>query len=68
MIAGLAITALLAASAARAGGPLHFGPFAQSYSFIGFNCNGFDIQIEGAGTDSFTVFLDDKLCIRNFCN
>lgn len=23
------------------------------------NCNGYDILIEGEGTDSFTVFLDD---------
>jgi hypothetical protein len=59
VIAGLVLTALLAASVASAGGPLHFGPIANSYSFIGFNCDGFDIQIEGAGTDSFTVFLDD---------
>jgi hypothetical protein len=59
VIAGLVLTALLAASVASAGGPLHFGPFANSYSFIGFNCDGFDIQIEGAGTDSFTVFRDD---------
>jgi hypothetical protein len=58
-IAGLVTTALLAASVARASGPLHFGPFTNSYSFIGFNCDGFDILIEGAGTDSLTVFLDD---------
>ena len=57
--AGLMILALLAASVARAGGPLHEGPFTNSYSFIGFNCDGFDILIEGQGTDSFTVFLDD---------
>jgi hypothetical protein len=57
--AGLMILALLAASVARAGGPLHAGPFTNSYSFIGFNCDGFDILIEGQGTDSFTVFLDD---------
>jgi hypothetical protein len=59
VIAGLVITVLLAASVARAGGPLHFGPFTSTYSFIGFNCDGFDILIEGRGTDSFTVFLDD---------
>lgn len=59
LVAGMLITALLAASAARASGPLHFGPFTNSYSFIGFSCEGFDILIEGEGTDSFTVFLDD---------
>jgi hypothetical protein len=58
VIEGVA-TLALTASAARAGGPLHSGPFTNSYSFIGFNCDGFDILIEGAGTDSFTVFLDD---------
>jgi hypothetical protein len=53
------ITALPTASVARASGPLQFGPFTNSYSFIGMNCNGYDILIEGEGTDSFTVFLDD---------
>jgi hypothetical protein len=53
------VLAFMFATAARAGGPLHFGPFTNSYSFIGFNCDGFDILIEGEGTDSFTVFLDD---------
>jgi hypothetical protein len=57
-IAGVVMAALLAASAARAGGPLHFGPFTNTYSFIGFNCDGFDVLIEGAGTDSFTEFQD----------
>jgi len=54
----LAIT-FLPASAAMASAPDHFGPFTNSYSFVGFNCDGFDILIEGTGTDSFTVFLDD---------
>jgi len=49
----------LATSPARASGPLHDGPFMNSYDFIGFNCDGFDIRLEGAGTDSFTTFLDD---------
>ena len=57
--AGLVVTALLAASAARASAPLHFGPFTNSYSFIGMHCDGFDVLIEGAGTDTFTVFLDE---------
>jgi hypothetical protein len=60
LVLATALAALTVPSALAGGaGPLHFGPFAQSYSFIGFNCDGFDIQIEGAGTDSFTVFLDD---------
>ena len=56
---GLAITALLPATVANASAPQHAGPFTNSYSFIGFNCDGFDILIEGTGTDSFTVFHDD---------
>jgi hypothetical protein len=59
LAAGVLTAALVAASVARAGGPLHSGPFANSYSFVGFNCEGFDILIEGEGTDSFTVFFDD---------
>jgi hypothetical protein len=53
------VTAVLAASTAKADAPLHFGPFTMSYSVIGMHCDGFDVLIEGAGTDSFTVFLDD---------
>jgi len=58
VIAALALSTLVPVSVAQAGAPEHFGPFPTSYSFIGFNCDGFDILIEGAGTDSFTVFLD----------
>ncbi|HZD18476.1 MAG TPA: hypothetical protein VE669_10075 [Actinomycetota bacterium] len=59
VITGTVITAMVTASAARADAPLHFGPFTNAYSFIGFTCGGSDILIEGEGTDSFTVFLDD---------
>jgi hypothetical protein len=59
VVLAVSATALLAASTAKASAPLHSGPFPMSYSFIGMNCDGFDILIEGAGTDSFTVFLDD---------
>jgi hypothetical protein len=52
IVAWLAGTLLLPVSVARASAPLHSGPFTNSYSFIGFNCDGFDIQIEGMGTDS----------------
>jgi hypothetical protein len=59
VVALAAVLALApAASSARASGPLHDGPFMNSYDFIGFNCGGFDVRIEGAGTDSFTTFLD----------
>jgi hypothetical protein len=59
LIVGVAATALMAATAAKAGGPFHFGPFTNSYSSIEFNCNGFDILVEGEGTDSYTIFRND---------
>ncbi len=34
-----------------ASAPLHVGPFENEYSFVGVNCDGFDINIRGAGTD-----------------
>ena len=49
LTAGLVATALLAASVARAGAPLTFGPFTNSYSFIGMHCDGYDVLIEGPG-------------------
>ncbi len=55
----LAAAALLASSGAKASAPLQFGPFVNSYSFIGMSCDGFDIHIEGTETQRFTVFLDD---------
>jgi hypothetical protein len=59
LTAGLVATALLAASVARASAPLIFGPFTHSYSSIEWHCDGFDVLIEGTGTDTFTVFLDE---------
>ncbi len=41
-----------------AGGPDHQGPFVNEYSFIGFGCGSFDVLIEGAGTDEFTIWTD----------
>jgi hypothetical protein len=57
------VLAMLAAAGATAGSagaaaPQIYGPFLNEYSFIGMNCDGFDIQIEGAGTDTFTVWTD----------
>ncbi|HEX8939816.1 MAG TPA: hypothetical protein VF763_06595 [Candidatus Limnocylindrales bacterium] len=46
LLMSIASTRVLASS-----GPDHFGPFENSYSFIGFDCPGFDIRIDGAGTD-----------------
>lgn len=57
----LGVMLLIAATATDAlasAGPIHVGPIAQTYSFIGFNCPGFDILIEGAGTDEYTIWRD----------
>jgi hypothetical protein len=58
LVSILALTAAVPASAAAAG-PHMFGPFTNTYSFIGFNCPGFDIQIQGSGTDEYTIWRDD---------
>ena len=55
---GMVAPLMLAASPVSASAPVQFGPFTSTYSFIGFNCDGFDILIEGSGTDRFTVFFD----------
>jgi hypothetical protein len=34
------------------------GPFTNSYSFVGFNCDGFAIQITGTETFSVDVYWD----------
>jgi hypothetical protein len=54
----LALAAIAPVAAEAKGGPQHFGPFEDVYSFIGFECDGFDILIEGAATTSFTVWFD----------
>jgi hypothetical protein len=49
---------VLVPTAAATSGPYHVGPFYNSYSFVGFSCDGFDILIEGAGTDEYTIWRD----------
>ena len=58
LLAAMVSATLTAGTAAAVGGPEHFGPFVQEYSFVGFNCDGFDVSIEGAGTDEFIVWSD----------
>ena len=48
----VALAALGPASVQAKGGPEHFGQFEDVYSFIGFECDGFDILIEGTATTS----------------
>jgi hypothetical protein len=57
-VVGLA--ALLSASTAKAGAPLHLGPFVDTYSFIGMSCDGFEVLIEGTETRTATVFVDEQ--------
>jgi hypothetical protein len=52
-VAAAIVTALLAATAARADTPLQLGPFTNNYDDIGMSCDGFDIRIQG--TETFTV-------------
>lgn len=52
------LMSVAATDALASAGPDRLGPFYNSYSFIGFNCPGFDIRIDGAGTDEFTVWRD----------
>ena len=59
--AALGATLLLSVASTGAlasAGPDHFGPIEQSYSFVGFNCPGFNILIQGAGTDEYTIWHD----------
>jgi hypothetical protein len=58
LLAAMIGATLTAGTAAAAAGPEHFGPFEVEYSFVGFNCDGFDVLIEGASTDAFTVWSD----------
>jgi hypothetical protein len=57
--AALLAVAVAPGTTAAASGPIHVGPIENTYSFVGFACDGFDILIEGAGTDSFTIWFDD---------
>jgi len=57
---GVLAAALVAGPASGAGAPDHFGPFDQEYSFIGFECEGFEVLIEGTGTDEYTIWYDES--------
>jgi hypothetical protein len=57
MIAVLAVAGLLA-SPVSAAAPERFGPATYDYTFIGFECDGFEIQIAGTGSDRLTAFFD----------
>jgi len=50
--------AALAAPPVSAFPPEEFGPDTFEYSFVGFTCDGFDILIEGTGTQRVTAYFD----------
>ena len=54
----LALGAIAPSSALAAGKPEVFGPFVDTYTFIGFDCGDFQIEISGTSTTTFTVSLD----------
>ena len=54
----LLTSAALTATPVSANTPERFGPTSYDYSFVGFNCPGFDIVIQGTGSDRLTVFFD----------
>jgi hypothetical protein len=54
----LAFASIAPATAQASGGPEQFGPFVDAGSFIGFECDGFDIRIDTVATTSFTVWFD----------
>ena len=51
-------SAVSSGAASAVGQPEVFGPDTGTYSFIGFECDGFDILIEGTGTQTFTAWFD----------
>ena len=58
VIGCLVASSALSASPVSAAAPEQFGPNYYDYTFIGFSCDGFDIQISGAGIDRATVFFE----------
>jgi hypothetical protein len=60
MVVVLMALATLTASPVSAVAPEQFGPETDTYTFIGFNCDGFDIQIAGGGTSRVTVYFDSS--------
>ena len=54
----LALGAIAPASTLAVAKPEVFGPFVDTYTFIGFDCGDFLIEISGTSTTTFTVSLD----------
>jgi len=54
----LALGALWPASTLAVAKPEVFGPFVDTYTFIGFDCGDFLIEISGTSKTTFSVSLD----------
>ena len=58
VVVAVVAAGMLAAAPVNAIAPERFGPNTFEGTFIGFNCDGFDIEIAGGGTERVTVFFD----------
>ena len=54
----LALGAISPSSTLAVGKPEVFGPFVDTYTFIGFDCGDFLIEISGTSTTTFTASFD----------
>ena len=54
----LALGAISPSSTLAVGKPEVFGPFVDTYTFIGFDCGDFQIEISGTSTTTFTASFD----------
>ena len=54
----LALGVVLPSTALAVGKPEVFGPFEDTYTFIGFDCGEFLVEISGTSTTTFTVFFN----------
>jgi hypothetical protein len=62
----LALSAALPASTLAVGKPEVFGPFVDTYTFIGFDCGDFLIEISGTSETTFTVSFDANGDVSKF--
>jgi hypothetical protein len=56
----IAVGALAPAAALAVGTPETFGPFVDSYDFIGFDCGNFQVRIQGSSTTTFVLWFDGE--------
>ena len=59
LVVALVAVAALAPGSVSANTMERFGPNTYEGTFIGFECDGFDIVIQGRGSDRWTFFFDN---------